>query len=292
MGANFIKQIRAYLSLVKFAHTVFAMPFAITGFLIGAYEQDFLIDYRVFLFIILCMVFARNTAMAFNRYTDRLFDAKNPRTNKREIPANAISSTSALVFTIINMVLFVATTRFINNICFYLSPLALLVITGYSFTKRFTALSHLVLGLGLSLAPIGAYLAVAGSFALLPVLYSFIVLFWVAGFDIIYSLQDYEFDKQEHLKSIPVVFGLRKAKIMALIFHIISVLFIIIAGKEQDAGVIYYIGTLLFLLMLLYQHIVVFTKGEKKVNAVFGLINGSSSIIFVAFNIADIFFKI
>lgn len=292
MGGNFLKRIGAYLSLVKFAHTVFAMPFAISGFFIAAYEQEFLIDFRVFLYIILCMVFARNTAMAFNRYTDRIFDAKNPRTNKREIPAKAISSISALVFTTINMILFVATTWFINNICFYLSPLALLVITGYSFTKRFTAFSHLVLGLSLSLAPIGAYLAVTGSFAVLPVLYSFIVLFWVAGFDIIYSLQDYEFDKQENLKSIPVVFGVRKAKIMALILHIISLLFIIITGKAQDAGVIYYIGTLLFVFMLIYQHIVVFTKGEKKVNAVFGLINGSGSIIFVAFNIADIFFKI
>lgn len=160
-----------------------------------------------FILVILCMVFARSAAMAFNRYLDRQFDAKNPRTAIREIPAGVITPKNALMFTIISCVLFIICTWFINPICFYLSPVALFVILFYSYTKRFTALCHLVLGVGLSLAPIGAYLAVTGAFALLPVLFSFTVLFWVSGFDIIYALQDEEFDRSNELHSIPAAVG-------------------------------------------------------------------------------------
>ena len=149
------------------------------------------------------MVFARNAAMGFNRYIDRKYDKKNARTSKREIPAGIINPISVLIFVIINIIGFIITTYFINELCFYLSPVAMLVVLGYSFTKRFTFLCHVVLGLGLSLAPIGAYLAVTGHFALYPVLYSFAVLFWVSGFDIFYALQDVEFDKSQNLKSIP-----------------------------------------------------------------------------------------
>src|SRR5262249_24360264 len=151
--------------------------------------------------VVLCMIFARSAAMAFNRWLDRHFDARNPRTAIREIPKGIITANHALIFTIVSCVAFLLTCWFINSLCFFLSPVALFVVLFYSYTKRFTPLCHLVLGLGLSLAPIGAYLAVTGQFAALPVIFSLAVIFWVSGFDIIYALQDEEFDKSNNLYS-------------------------------------------------------------------------------------------
>ncbi len=166
------------------------------------------------------MITARSAAMAFNRYLDRNFDAKNPRTAIREIPKGIISPNSALRFVILNCLLFITATFFINRICFYLSPVALFVILFYSYTKRFTSLCHVVLGIGLSLAPIGAYLAVTGKFDLLPLLFSFAVIFWVSGFDIIYALQDIDFDQSQNLYSIPAALGKIKALRVSELLHI------------------------------------------------------------------------
>jgi 4-hydroxybenzoate polyprenyltransferase len=196
-----------YLSLVKFSHTVFALPFAIVGYFTAVKMTGTEFEWQLFAKVILCMVFARNAAMAFNRYADRNFDKMNPRTFVREIPAGVISANAALFFVTINVVLFITTTWFINDLCFYLSPVAMLVILGYSLTKRFTALCHFVLGIGLSLAPIGAFLAVSGYFHIVPALFSLAILFWVGGFDIIYALQDDDFDKSQKLRSIPVILG-------------------------------------------------------------------------------------
>ena len=173
------------------------------------------------------MVFARNSAMAFNRYLDREIDAKNPRTKVRDIPAGRITPAAALTFTLINCASFIITTWFINALCFYLSPIALLVVLGYSATKRFTALCHLVLGLGLSLAPIGAYLVVTGAFAMLPIFFSLSVLCWVSGFDIIYALQDEDFDRNENLHSIPAYLGKLNALRLSTLLHVFSAGFII-----------------------------------------------------------------
>ena len=186
-----MQAIRSYLSLIKFSHTIFAMPFALIGFFLGLSWNTDGRDYiKIFILVVLCMVFARSAAMAFNRYLDKNFDALNPRTAIREIPSGIISANSALLFTIVCSLLFMACAFLLNPLCFYLSPVALAVILGYSYTKRFTPLCHLVLGLGLSLAPIGAFLAVTAEFALVPVLFSIAVLLWVSGFDIIYALQD------------------------------------------------------------------------------------------------------
>ncbi|MEO5968053.1 MAG: UbiA-like polyprenyltransferase, partial [Ferruginibacter sp.] len=215
-----MQNVKNYLSLVKFSHTIFAMPFALIGFFLGVKDlgngsnSNLLIK---FILVILCMVFARSAAMAFNRYLDRKFDSLNPRTAVREIPAGIITAKNALLFTIINCVLFVAATFFINPLCFYLSPIALFIILFYSYTKRFTALCHLVLGLGLSLAPIGAYIAVTGEFAWVPLMFSFAVIFWVSGFDIIYSLQDVEFDADNKLHSLPVRLGKKNALLLSSI---------------------------------------------------------------------------
>jgi 4-hydroxybenzoate polyprenyltransferase len=235
------------------------------------------------------MIFARSAAMAFNRYLDRSFDAKNPRTAIREIPAGILKANNVLLFTIISCLLFIACTFFINRICLFLSPIALLVVLGYSYTKRFTPLCHLILGLGLSLAPIGAYLAVTGRFDLLPVLFSFTVLFWVSGFDIIYALQDEEFDKTNKLYSIPAWLGKAKALRVSELLHVFSTACVLFAGWLGDFGWLYWIGAVIFIGMLVYQHSIVKPNDLKRVNIAFMTANGIASVVFAIFVIADLF---
>ncbi|HEY0749868.1 MAG TPA: UbiA-like polyprenyltransferase, partial [Chitinophagaceae bacterium] len=200
-----------------------------------------------------------------------------------------ITAKNALVLTIVSCVLFIATTFFINRICFYLSPIALAVVLGYSYTKRFTPLCHLVLGLGLALAPIGAYLAVTGVFHWLPILFSFAVLFWVSGFDIIYSLQDEEFDKSQQLYSIPAAVGKSKALRISELLHLLSAACIVAAGKLGGFGWLYWIGVLVFGGMLIYQHSVVKPNDLRRVNLAFMTANGIASVVFAVFVITDLF---
>ena len=289
--------IKNYLSLVKFSHTIFAMPFALIGFVLGLRynwinHQQFEQVWLKFFLVIVCMVTARSTAMAFNRYLDRHFDKLNPRTAIREIPAGIIKAEKALVFIGINMALFITATYFINAICFYLSPVALFVILFYSYTKRFTYLCHLVLGIGLSLAPIGAYLAVTGSFALLPLLFSFAVVFWVSGFDIIYALQDIDFDQSQSLYSIPSYWGLEKALNIARILHVFSAIFVVVAFYLGGFHILYLLGLFVFIGMLLYQHSIVKPNDLSKVNIAFMTANGIASVVFGVIVIASIFIQI
>ncbi len=235
------------------------------------------------------MVFARTAAMAFNRWADRYIDAKNPRTRLREIPSGIVSSKAALLFTIANSIALIVTTWFINPLCFYLSFVALAVVLGYSYTKRFTALCHLVLGLGLSLAPIGAWLAVTGTFSLLPLLFSLSVLCWVSGFDIIYALQDEQFDTSLKLHSIPGIFGPVKALGISRKLHVASALFLLAAGIHGPLGIMYYSGWLLFTALLIYQHKLVKPHDISKVNLAFFTTNGIASVTFAIFTITDIF---
>src|SRR5438874_2497922 len=302
--------VRSYLSLIKFSHTIFAMPFALIGFFLGVPNRGFEvvqwnlnktiawapdntgIDWRqiwlkLFL-VIFCMILARSAAMAFNRYLDRHFDGKNPRTAIREIPAGIISANSALVLTVISSFLFIITCYFINRICFFLSPVALLVVLGYSYTKRFTPLCHLILGLGLSLAPIGAYLAMTGYFSLLPIFFSLAVIFWVSGFDVIYALQDEEFDKSQKLYSMPAWLGKSKALKVSELLHVLSGLCVVAAGILGGFAWLYWIGVVIFCGMLIYQHSIVKPHDLKKVNLAFMTANGIASVVFAAFVIADI----
>ena len=284
-----------YLSLIKFSHTIFAMPFALVGFTLGLYESKSSVDWRILLCIVLCMIFARSAAMAFNRYLDRDIDVKNPRTLVREIPAGIISPNAALSFVIINCLLFVATTWFINPLCFFLSPVALLVILGYSFTKRFTFLCHFVLGLGLALAPLGAYLAVTGHFGVLPIMYSAVVLLWVSGFDIIYALQDEEFDKSLNLNSVPVKLGKKGALQLSNILHFASATVLFLAvwmlNTEGDTfGWIHWLGAFAFIALLFYQHTLVKVNDLSKVNMAFFTTNGIASVIYGSFFILDYLF--
>lgn len=284
-----IQKLNQYLSLIKFSHTVFALPFATIGFLLAVKKVRYF-DASLFLYMVLCMVFARSAAMAFNRYIDRKFDAMNPRTKNREIPAGVIGSSSALLFTMISAAAFVITTWFINPICFYLSPVALLVVLGYSYTKRFTALCHLVLGVGLSLAPIGAYLAVTGKFSVLPILFSFTVLTWVSGFDIIYALPDADFDRSQKLHSIPAWLGNKGALRFSEVLHLFTAAILIYAGIRGNFGFLYWIGMGIFALLLIYQHRLVKPNDLSKVNIAFGTTNGIASVVFACFTISDILF--
>lgn len=331
-----MSKVKSYLSLIKFSHTIFAMPFALIGFFAGLIYTDYnpfidawknangvyqwnlnkslgwdgdsqisndsllgklilaesptgwlIVQYLIL--VILCMVFARSAAMAFNRYLDRQYDARNPRTAIREIPSGIITPQNALLFTIVNCLLFITCTFFINKLCFYLSPVALAVVLGYSYTKRFTPLCHLILGLGLSLAPIGAYLAVTGQFAFLPILFSIAVICWVSGFDIIYALQDEEFDKSQQLYSIPAWLGKAKALRVSEVLHLLSAAAVIYAGVYGHFGWLYWIGTVVFAGMLVYQHSVVKPHDLKRVNLAFMTANGIASVVFAIFVIADLF---
>ena len=288
-----------YLSLVKFSHTIFAMPFAMIGFFLGYFyvaETNGSASpegsgglFIKLLLVILCMIFARSAAMGFNRWLDKHFDALNPRTAIREIPAGIISANSALLFVIVNATAFIITTWFINRLCFYLSPVALFVILFYSYTKRFTALCHLVLGLGLSLAPIGAYLAVTGRFDFLPVLFSFAVIFWVSGFDIIYALQDVEFDRSQRLHSIPAKLGKDKGLKVSILLHVLSAVCVIAAGIYGELwGIWYWAGVAVFIGMLIYQHSIVKPNDLSRVNLAFMTANGVASVVFAVFVITDI----
>jgi 4-hydroxybenzoate polyprenyltransferase len=304
--------VKKYLSLIKFSHTIFAMPFALIGFFLAVlkggvgkgsqmslndsigwgsditnyYSWEFYVTR--FVLVILCMIFARSAAMAFNRYLDRSFDAQNPRTAIREIPAGILKANSVLWFTIICSVLFVVCTWFINSICFFLSPIALFVILFYSYTKRFTPLCHLVLGVGLSLAPIGAYLAVTGAFAVLPILFSLAVIFWVSGFDIIYALQDEEFDKSKQLNSIPAWLGKAKGLRVSEVLHVLSAACVITAGLVGHFHWLYWIGVAVFAGMLVYQHSIVKPTDLRRVNLAFMTANGIASVVFAVFVITDL----
>jgi 4-hydroxybenzoate polyprenyltransferase len=293
-----MSRFRNYLSLVKFSHTLFALPFAMIGFFLGIAGSR--TDYEVkppgtpvlwmrFFLVLICMVTARSAAMAFNRYLDRHFDARNPRTAIRELPRGIIAPHSALRFVIICCIIFMATCWFVNPLCFYLSPVALFVILFYSYTKRFTSLCHLVLGIGLSLAPIGAFLAVTGRFELLPLLFSGAVICWVSGFDIIYALQDEDFDKSENLYSVPTAFGKKQALRISGFLHVLSAIFVIAAGLTGDFGIWYWAGVILFAGMLIYQHTIVKPNDLSRVNLAFMTTNGVASVVFALFVIADMF---
>ncbi len=278
------------MSLVLFAHSIFALPFAIIGFFLAIHTTNYQFEWKLFLLVLLCMVTARNAAMAFNRYLDRDIDALNPRTAVRDIPAGRIAPKQALLFTIINCLIFMLACYFINPMCLMLSPVALFVILFYSYMKRISPLCHIVLGVGLGLAPVGAYLAVTGHFNIVPIFYGLAVLTWVSGFDIIYALQDEEFDKANGLNSIPANFGAKNALRISEVLHILSFIFVLLPIWFMPTGIFYYIGVALYGLMLIYQHRIVSPTDLSRVDRAFMTANGIASVVFAVFYLADIIF--
>lgn len=282
---------RAYFSMIKFSHTIFAMPFALIGATWGFQKANILgaEKWELLLKIVLCMVFARSAAMAFNRYIDRNIDANNERTKMREIPSGIISPQNALAFIILNCLAFVATTYFINTLCFLLSPIALLVVLGYSLTKRFTALCHLVLGLGLSLAPVGAFFAITGSTqeAFAVIILGIGVLCWTGGFDIIYALQDEDFDREHDLNSIPSKFGKVNALKISEGLHLLAAICILSFSYLVGGHWLIWLGAAVFISMLVYQHLLVKPNDLSKVNLAFFTTNGIASVTFAVFVLSD-----
>jgi len=284
--------LKNYLSLIKFSHTIFALPFALIGFTLAMSQDQYNFSWHKLLFVLLCMVFARSAAMAFNRYIDRDIDTANPRTAKiREIPNGTIKAKSALIFVIANCILFIISSYVLNPLCFYLSPVAIFVVLGYSYTKRFTALCHLFLGLGLSLSPIGAYLAVTAQFDILPILFSCIVLFWVSGFDIIYALQDESFDKKFNLHSIPVLFGKKNALIFSRFLHFLTAFIIVYIGLNYfSESKLFWMACFVFIALLFNQQRLVKANDLSKINLAFFTSNGIASVIFGLLIILDLLF--
>lgn len=283
-----MKKFKHYLSLVKISHTIFAMPFALLAF-VAAYkfnQQEF--RGLLLIQIVLCMFTARNAAMSFNRWTDRHFDAANPRTKKREIPAGLLTTRNVLIFCISQCLVFMLCAAWINPLCFYLSPIALLIILGYSLAKRFTFLCHFILGLGLAIAPAGAYIAVTGKLDWLPICLSLMVLTWVGGFDILYALSDEEFDRSSNLHSIPAKVGRVNAMHISQLAHALSAGLCIYIGIVFPFNRIYYIGAAVFIAMLIRQHSLIKPHDISRMNEAFGISNGVASIIYGTLSILSI----
>ena len=279
---------RDFLSLVVFAHTVFALPFALLSAVLAAGGVP---DGRTILLILLAMVGARSAAMSFNRIVDRRIDALNPRTARREIPAGVVSPAAATLFCVASAVLFVFAAFQLNPLCFLLSPVALVVVLGYSYAKRFTALAHLFLGLALAIAPVGAWVAVTGAFALPPVLLGLAVLFWVAGFDVLYSLQDEEFDRAHGLRSIPVRFGAARALQIARLFHGATLVLLYAVFVAVNGGWLFGAGVVVAGLFLVRQHRLVSPGDLSRVNAAFFTANGWLSVAFLLLGAADVLLR-
>ncbi|MDE6858465.1 MAG: putative 4-hydroxybenzoate polyprenyltransferase [Alistipes sp.] len=285
--------ISKYLSLVKFAHTIFAMPFALIGFTyaVSTLPEAAPWHYRwlpLLVQVVLCMVFARNVAFGFNRWADRDIDAANPRTADRDIPAGRITPRAAMIFVVINAALFIVTAASINTLTAALSPVALAVVLVYSLCKRFTSMAHLVLGLSLGIAPVGAYIAVTGEFAAAPCVLAVLVMTWCAGFDIIYALQDAEFDRRAGLHSIPARFTAAQALGISTALHAASIAALVWFASFCPGSWLLWTGCALFTAILVAEHMLVTPTRQRHIGIAFGTLNGLASLTLAAFVIADL----
>ena len=283
-----IEKIAKYFRLVKFSHTIFAMPFALMAFAYALWSTEAEFSWWLLLQVVLCMVFARNVAMGFNRWADRKFDAENPRTANREIPSGQISPRKALAFVTINALLFIVTACTINTLTAILSPVALAVVMFYSYCKRFTSLAHLVLGLSLGIAPAGAYIAVTGTLTFAPCLLSLLVLTWCGGFDIIYALQDAEFDRARGLHSIPSRFSVATSLYISIALHCISIVALFAFANYLPQSWLLWCGIVIFSAILVAEHILVTPKKQRSIGIAFGTLNGLASLTLAVFVIANI----
>ena len=274
------RTVRTWGRLVRFSHSVFALPFALAGAALAASRHG--ITTEQFVWIVVAMIGARNAAMGFNRLVDHAIDARNPRTAGRELPAGALSRAAVWVATIGLAALFVLACAMLNPLCLALSPVALLVIFGYSLTKRFTWGSHLVLGLSLALAPIGGWAAVAGTFDLVAWLLAGAVLFWVAGFDTVYACQDLEFDRASGLHSIPARFGLARALGFSRLFHAAAIALLVGVGAVAGLHPLYWAGMAVIVGLVVWQHRLLHPGDLSKLGTAFFNANGTISVVYLA----------
>lgn len=292
--------IQKWASFVKLSHTVFALPFALASMAIAARENRGWPGWRVFLLVLAAMLCARTCAMAFNRLVDRKFDAANPRTAKRHLATGEVSFSSAVALCVLSAVGLIAAAWFLNPLCFYLSPVALFVICFYSLTKRFTDYTHVFLGLALALAPIGAWLAVEGSAIafwplaqsfFLPLLLAVIVIFWLIGFDIIYAMQDYEFDRQHGLHSLVVAWGPQNALRAAFLSHVLMLLLLAAFGiLARFRGIAFYAGLLVIIVCVLLEHFIARRRSLGWINNAFFRLNAVISAVFLVVTLVEVVF--
>jgi 4-hydroxybenzoate polyprenyltransferase len=282
--SSFAEKIVLYLRMIKFPHSVFALPFAFTGSIMAAGGIP---PHEKILWITLAMVGARSGAMGLNRIIDREIDRANPRTKDRELPKGLIMASEAALFTIVSFGVFVLSAYMLNPLCLKLSPIAIAVLLIYSYTKRFTWATHFVLGLALSAAPLGAWIAIKGTFdpEILPLTVS--VIFWLAGFDTLYALQDIDFDKSHGLYSIPKRFGIKKALFLAKTFHLITFLLLLFSGLLFKLGIFYWIGIMIIAGMFIYEHSLIREDDLSKLNVAFFNMNGYISITVFVFTFLD-----
>jgi 4-hydroxybenzoate polyprenyltransferase len=280
-----LKKIQLYLKMIKFSHSVFALPFAFTSAVIAA---DGLPSLHKVFWIAVAMVSARSGAMGLNRVIDRKMDALNPRTRVREIPSGKIRAGEALAFSVISLCLMVFSAYMLNPLCLKLSPVAIAVLVLYSFTKRVTWAAHMVLGLALSLAPLGAWVAVRGALDAEAIPLTLAVLFWLPGFDIIYALLDLEFDRSHGIFSIPARFGVGKALVVSRVFHALSWGCLVLTGVIFDLGVLYWLGIIIVAGLFVYEHSLVKPDDLSRLDMAFFNMNGYISVTIFLFTSLDI----
>ena len=278
------RKIKIILDMIKFEHTIFMLPFAVMSAFIASDGFPALDKLG---WILVAMVGARSCAMAFNRLADAKIDKANSRTSIRAIPAGLITKGAVGGFTLVSAALLVFAAYNLNPLAFALSPIALVVIMGYSYTKRFTSLSHLWLGTSLSIAPIGAWIAIKGQFDWTPILLGLAVLLWTAGFDIIYACQDFDFDRNHRLHSIPAKFGIRPALWISSVLHVVMVAVLIGVALLADLGVIYLVGVGVVIIILVYEHAIVKPNDLSRVNLAFFTLNGVVSLVLMALSVVD-----
>lgn len=283
--ANFWAKLRTTLEMIKFEHTLFALPFAFLGAILGA---NGLPTAWQILWITMAMVGARSAAMTFNRIIDKDIDAANPRTANRELPTGRLSTGFAWSFLLASVVLFMTAAYLLNWLAFVLSPIALLSVLGYSYAKRFTSMSHLLLGWALAISPTAAWIAVRGTIdSEVPLLLSLVVLMWTAGFDVMYACQDYEYDRKAGLRSIPARFGIKNALWIARLFHLQAFIALVLLYLVTDLGWAALAGVLLVGVLLIYQHTLVSAGNLSRMNAAFFTTNAFVSVIlFISFSVA------
>lgn len=279
-------KIRLYSELVMFSHTLFSLPFAVISMVWAA---EGLPSLRVMLWALVALIGARNGANAFNRVVDRVFDAENPRTAHRHLPQRLLDAKEVLLFVVINYAIFIFATAMLNPLCFILSPVAIFLISSYSYTKRFTYVCHLYLGFTIASAPIGAWFAVTGQFAFTPFILGTIVMLWIAGFDIIYGSQDIDFDRSHGLWSIPSAFGLKNGLRIAAGLHFIMVLLLIALIPIRHLGWIYILGIILAILLLMTEHKIIKPANRKRMNVASYNLNQVISMIILFCTLCDFF---
>jgi 4-hydroxybenzoate polyprenyltransferase len=287
-SAGLLKSMGTTLEMIKWEHSIFALPFALCGALLAAQGVP---NMRTLFWIVVCMISARTAAMAFNRLVDADIDAANPRTKMRAIPTGVLTSRFVGVFTLISAGVFVFAASQLNRLTLWLAPLVLLVLLGYSYTKRFTRWSHLVLGFALGMAPTGAWIAVRGSLDWRIVLLTAAVTFWVGGFDVIYACQDYDFDRQNGLWSVPRTFGIANALTIARVMHLAMLTMLIGVVSLFGLGTWAVVGVVAVALLLLYEHSLVKADDLSKLNAAFFTMNGVISVVFLIFVAADVLLR-